>query len=224
MEEEKRALLCSSIEASPEELVASILPDDREIHHPSGDLQVGLVLASSLSAADKGIIWRILADAMKEMYEGSSFGWNPTKKKRELFHKLARFILVRTRESAEVVAFTSFRFEEEDGFAVVYCYELHVSPNFHRCGLGRKLARMLFDICRQRRLDKVMLTVFKANTIAIRFYENIGFVLDPSSPEYGSTLPADDGDDSWEDEGGGHVNEECDYMILSKAAIPSSYY
>lgn len=40
-------------------------------------------------------------------------------------------------------------------------YELHVSPAFHRCGLGRKLAQMLFNICEQRGLDKVMLTVFK---------------------------------------------------------------
>jgi len=53
-------------------------------------------------------------------YEKSSFGWNPTKKKRELFHKLARFILVRSKESAKVVAFTSFRFEEEEEFCVVY--------------------------------------------------------------------------------------------------------
>ena len=97
-----------------------------------------------------------------------------------MFHQLGRFILVRSKESAKVVAFTSFRFEEEEGFAVVYwsvdrqlfakrivsdsipsSYELHVSPAFHRCGIGRKLTQMLFDICRQRHLDKVMLTVFK---------------------------------------------------------------
>ena len=53
-------------------------------------------------------------------YEKSSFGWNPTKKKRELFHKLGRFILVRSKDSAEVVAFTSFRFEEEEEFCVIY--------------------------------------------------------------------------------------------------------
>lgn len=46
------------------------------------------------------------------------------------------------------------------------------------------------------------------------------FVLDPSSPEYGASLPVDDGDDDWEDEGGGYVDEECDYMILSRSAIP----
>lgn len=36
MAEDKRALLSSCVEASPEELAASILPDDREIHHPGG--------------------------------------------------------------------------------------------------------------------------------------------------------------------------------------------
>ena len=44
------------------------------------------------------------------------------------------------------------------------------------------------------------------------------FVLDPASPGYGASLPVDDGnDDDWEDEGGGYVDEECDYMILSKS-------
>jgi len=43
------------------------------------------------------------------------------------------------------------------------------------------------------------------------------FVLDPSSPGYGASLPVDDGDNDWEDEGGGYVDEECDYMILSRS-------
>jgi len=53
-------------------------------------------------------------------YEKSSFGWKPSEKKRELFHKLGRFILVRSKESTKVVAFTSFRFEEEQEFCVIY--------------------------------------------------------------------------------------------------------
>lgn len=49
-----------------------------------------------------------------------------------MFHKLGRFILVRSKESAEVVAFTSFRFEEEEEFGVVYWLvddHLYDSPN-----------------------------------------------------------------------------------------------
>jgi len=37
MKEDKYLLLSSSVEASPEELAASISPDDREIHHPGGE-------------------------------------------------------------------------------------------------------------------------------------------------------------------------------------------
>jgi hypothetical protein len=67
-------------------------------------------------------------------YERSSFGWDPTKKKREMFHKLGRFILVRSKESTEVVAFTSFRFEEEEEFAVVYwSVDDHLRHSVVRC-------------------------------------------------------------------------------------------
>jgi len=69
---------------------------------------------------DRVLLWVANMVCGAGRYEKSSFGWNPTKKKREMFHKLGRFILVRSNESAEVVAFTSFRFEEEEEFCVVY--------------------------------------------------------------------------------------------------------
>ena len=37
MKEDKRVLLSSSTEASPEELAASVSSGDREIHHPNGE-------------------------------------------------------------------------------------------------------------------------------------------------------------------------------------------
>ena len=69
---------------------------------------------------NRALLWIANLVYGAERYEKSSFGWNPTKKKREMFHKLGRFILVRSNESTEVVAFTSFRFEEEEEFVVVY--------------------------------------------------------------------------------------------------------
>lgn len=53
-------------------------------------------------------------------------------------------------------------------------------------------------------MKKVMLTVFKANADACRFYEHMGFMMDETSPGF-----AEDGDE-WVDE------EEGDYVILSK--------
>lgn len=121
---------------------------------------------------------------------------------------------------------------------------------------------MLFDICKQRSLDKVMLTVFKGAVYrnhpvprkvltdppkltrsrsyftrawgAFLVYRlcpklllrmrSLSFVLDPSSPGYGASLPVDDGSDDWEDEGGGEcVDEECDYMILSRSVASGAH-
>jgi len=121
---------------------------------------------------------------------------------------------------------------------------------------------MLFDICKQRGLDKVTLTAFKGTICRdcpfpnayclmdptkptnLRSYSTkasgafllclvhpepvlrtrvLSFVLDPSSPGYGASLPVDDGDDDWEDEGGGYVDEECDYMILSRSVVSGTH-
>lgn len=121
---------------------------------------------------------------------------------------------------------------------------------------------MLFDICKQRGLDKVMLTAFKGAICrnypfsdAYRLMDPpkltklrscsmkalgmfllcwirpkpalrapvLSFALDPSSPGYGASLPVDDEDGDWEDEGGGYVDEECDYMILSKSVVSGTH-
>ena len=52
---------------------------------------------------------------------------------------------------------------------------------------------------------------------------SLSFVMDPSSPGYGASLPVDDGDDDWEDEGRGYVDEECDYMILSRSVASGTH-
>ncbi|EIN13677.1 hypothetical protein PUNSTDRAFT_129350 [Punctularia strigosozonata HHB-11173 SS5] len=57
-------------------------------------------------------------------------------------------------------------------------------------------------------MDKVMLTLIKANEHAAAFYSALGFVEDPTSPGF----VVEDPDDSWEDED----LDEVDYMILSK--------
>ena len=69
---------------------------------------------------DRALLWNANLVCGAGRYEKSSFGWNPAKKKKEMFHKLGRFILVRSKDSTKVIAFTSFRFEEEEEFVVVY--------------------------------------------------------------------------------------------------------
>ncbi|KAH7931053.1 hypothetical protein BV22DRAFT_1108918 [Leucogyrophana mollusca] len=162
-------------------------------------------------------IWKIFEENMRELYVTSSFGWDPNAKKLEMFDPLSRFILIEnipadtggsdTAESPgrSLLAYTIFRFEREAKEDVAYCYELQVARTSQRLGLGKILTQHLLDIAAHWQMQKVMLTVFKANKSADAFYRSVGFSLDVTSPGY-----AED-EEGWEDE-----DEECDYVILSK--------
>jgi hypothetical protein len=58
--------------------------------------------------------------------KNSSFGWDPEKKQKEIFHSLSRFLLVYDEEDI-LVAFTMFRFEHEKDEDIVYwCISISV--------------------------------------------------------------------------------------------------
>ncbi|KAJ7110143.1 acyl-CoA N-acyltransferase [Mycena epipterygia] len=142
------------------------------------------LLAESLDGPARSSIWSMFETNMRTMYTSSSFGWDPPHKKGELFDPLSRFILVYPKSGKHtLVAFTAFRFEFEEGQNIVYCYDLQVSKTAQRHGLGRTLMNHLAKIGADFRLDKIMLTVFKANTRALKFYDDFGFEMDPDSPE-----------------------------------------
>ncbi|CDO76639.1 hypothetical protein BN946_scf184868.g53 [Trametes cinnabarina] len=159
---------------------------------------------------------------MRAMTEPSSFGWDPKKKKKELFHRNARFILLYACESdpqngeapTPIAAFSTFRFERDQGEDVLYCYELQVAENFRGSGLGRFLIDSLTAIGQHYHMEKIMLTVLKCNEAARLFYARTGFTMDPSSPDYRSTSQ-DDGLRGVEK----HIEESCDYEILAKALL-----
>ncbi|KAH9982472.1 acyl-CoA N-acyltransferase [Lactifluus volemus] len=90
-----------------------------------------------------------------------------------------------------------FRFDMEDDECVLYCYELQVSQTVQRGGIGKVLMQCLCDIARKWNIQKVMLTVFKANQAAFLFYQTMGFNVES--------------EDEWVDE-----DEEVDYWIMSK--------
>ncbi|TFK30504.1 acyl-CoA N-acyltransferase [Coprinopsis marcescibilis] len=184
---------------------------------PSAELQVHCVQPESdisglsyracraveLDNLAKSQIWDLLESNMKDILKPSSMGWHPRQKRSEVFDRLSRFILVLERleddKSDKVVAFVMFRFEHEDEENLLYCYELQVKEDVRRRGLGRKLVAILDEIGREAEMEKITLTVLKANAKAITFYLKLGFEIDESSPsKYG---------------------EEVDYEILSKSLV-----
>jgi len=108
----------------------------------------------------------------------------------------------RNDDGKKLAAFVHFRFcfddEDDPEYAVLYTYEIQVNERYQRLGLGRQLASLLEDIARGAELQKCMLTCFKTNRTAMKFYtERLGYEIDESSPSR-------------------HGDRTAEYEILSK--------
>ncbi|KAF8203590.1 acyl-CoA N-acyltransferase [Pholiota molesta] len=169
--------------------------------------RVQVLHSDGLKPIQRDQIWSLFETNMRGLCEASSFGWDPQAKRKELFHPLARFILVTESDQTDLAAFTSFRFEFEEGEDVIYCYELHVAPSMQGTGLGKSLMKELEKLCESYDMEKIVLTVFKANVQAAGFYKAFGFCLDPMSPNF-----VEDGEELEPSD-----IEGIDYEILSKS-------
>ncbi|PPQ64438.1 hypothetical protein CVT26_002145 [Gymnopilus dilepis] len=190
-------------EASARRL-ANIISTQYDMPSMIGSIQV--VHAKDLKPSQKESIWALFEENMYEFYKDSLFGWDPPTKRKELFSRLSRYILVYRNDTANLLAFTMFRFELDQGEKLLYCYELQVSKCYQNQGLGRKLLSELTKLCEAFRMEKIMLTVLKKNARASAFYKTSGFVVDPSSPSYVES-----------DEEVDDATEDVDYDILSKS-------
>ncbi|GMF21949.1 unnamed protein product [Phytophthora lilii] len=163
-----------------------------------------------LSAATRESVVALFESNMKALYQASDWGYDPAAKRTELFEDEARYLLVYDESEASspdatsaLVGFAHFRFVEDDGALVLYLYEVQLAPSAQRHGLGKFLMQLLLLVARKHGMELMVLTVFKSNTGAMRFYrERLGFEIDETSPSAC-------GDNSQ------------DYEILSKSVVPS---
>lgn len=169
--------------------------------------------SKQMDVKNYGRMMTLFESLMREIYENSSWGWNEQEKMAEWKHQRTRVILVFKRQAGdpspnvvfnhlpevedddELVAFMCIRFEcgGSKSECALYVYELHVHRNFQRQGLGDELMRMARCFATEFRMDKVMLTSFRSNTLALQFYKKLKFIPDKSSP----------------------AKNEADYVILS---------
>ncbi|PYH47381.1 N-terminal L-serine N(alpha)-acetyltransferase NAT4 [Aspergillus saccharolyticus JOP 1030-1] len=141
--------------------------------------------------------FHLIETTSAEAYRASSIGWSPPKKRKEMKLPDMKYLVLRRATTSgsgaadvaddadttfNVLGFLSFMVTYEDGFEVVYCYEVHLSAAVQRQGLGAQLMRVFLRIGERVGMQKAMLTVFRANGAAIRFYERLGFEVDESSP------------------------------------------
>ncbi|TDH72406.1 hypothetical protein CCR75_000810 [Bremia lactucae] len=152
----------------------------------------------NLSEATREHIVALFESNMKSLYQTSDWGYDANAKRSELFEAEARYLLV-IDANESLVGFVHFRFVDDDGALVLYLFEIQLAAITQRQGVGKFLMQLLLLVARKHGMELVVLTVFKKNTGAMRFYrERMGFEIDETSPSAS-------GDDS------------KDYEILSKS-------
>uniref|UniRef100_M4BHW8 N-alpha-acetyltransferase 40 n=1 Tax=Hyaloperonospora arabidopsidis (strain Emoy2) TaxID=559515 RepID=M4BHW8_HYAAE len=126
---------------------------------------------------------------MEISYQASNWGYDSRAKREELFADEARYLLVYD-ESIQalhplkpLVGFVHFRFLDDDGALVLYLYEIQLAAKVQRQGLGKFLMILLLLVAKKHGMELMVLTVFKRNAGAMRFYtERMGFKIDETSP------------------------------------------
>ncbi|KAE8394662.1 GNAT family acetyltransferase Nat4 [Aspergillus alliaceus] len=210
----------------PEDLQYRKSPAKNTAHGNENELHYTLDIytADSLPAADFEACFKLIEQTSSDAYKESGWGWSPKKKAKEMRLPDMRYLILRQgpRSTAkdlehsardtpspigQFLGFTSFMITYEDGKEVVYCYEIHLSPAAQGQGLGSQLMKRLTNIGRRIGLEKVMLTVFRSNEAAVRFYHKIGFTEDEFSPPARILRNG--------------MVKEPDYMILSRSLRPA---
>lgn len=170
--------------------------DENDRNEQEARYTLDIYTAQSIPTADFDACFRLIKSTVASAYASSGKGWSASKKRKEMRLPDMKYLILRRgsrdrtpTESEEypregqLLGFLSFMVTYEDGREVLYCYEIHLSPEAQGHGLGKQLMMRYEDIGQRIGLEYVMLTVFKSNAKAMRFYERLGYVLDDFSPE-----------------------------------------
>ncbi|KAK5943605.1 N alpha-acetyl-transferase [Knufia obscura] len=161
------------------------------------DLEVVLLSAYALKTECKDVLeacFSLIQESSANDYKTSEMKWSPASKRKEMVLPDMKYLVLRERASPEgpsskehtagigVYGFVSFMITYEDGYEVIYVYEIHLDRDLRGQGVGTLLMQMVENIGRRAQVEKCMLTVFKANQNASKWYKHCGYVVDEFSP------------------------------------------
>ncbi|KAL2802523.1 acyl-CoA N-acyltransferase [Aspergillus granulosus] len=156
--------------------------------------------ASTIPTPDLNAAFNLIELTSSAAYKNSSMGWSPTEKRKEMKLPDMKYMILRrtgfdenvgdggdsdgenSSPAGEFAGFLEFMVTYEDGYEVLYCYEIHLTPEAQGQGLGEELMARFERVGARIGLEKAMLTVFRSNRRAITFYERVGYTEDESSP------------------------------------------
>ncbi|MCD7453451.1 40S ribosomal protein S3-1 [Datura stramonium] len=176
-------------------------------HYNTNDLSLYLDsgCGDSLSSPVKQYIQNLLKVNMEASY-GTEWPVEEKVKRREMVSSEARYIYVyeisnvdtdkmfklshkgrsnadRMDDKGQLVAFVHYRFTIEEEIPVLYVYELQLEKRVQGKGLGKFLMVLIELIAQKSKMSAVVLTVQKANMIAMNFYRNkLRYLISTISP------------------------------------------
>ncbi|XP_019853278.1 PREDICTED: N-alpha-acetyltransferase 40-like [Amphimedon queenslandica] len=148
---------------------------------------------ANTSPDDLQWMFQLLKDNMEEIYRSNDFRWKDREKFEELSHESSRYLIARDAISEKPLGFVSLRFDLDDDVDVVYCYEIQLSVDARRKGLGKFLMQLLELIGHKANMTKIVLTVFKDNLASNHFFrEKLRYKEDDTSPLFFDPMNPDD--------------------------------
>jgi ribosomal protein S18 acetylase RimI-like enzyme len=188
-----------SVEQGPGSIVDTSTPEFKIDMFTSSNLfeQVEAEMTTATPRTPQTLFELIKLTSYKD-YNASSQGWHDENKLEEMADEDMRYLVVRLegghfpapekqwtknpKLDQSIIGFLSFMITQEEDENVVYIYEIHISEHYREYGLGRHLFSMVEHIGKVTGMDKAMLTVFKRNTHARRWYDARGYSVDEISP------------------------------------------
>ncbi|GBG26343.1 Ankyrin repeat domain-containing protein 1 [Hondaea fermentalgiana] len=155
---------------------------------------------------------------MRAAYAEAKWKWDRDKKRAQLVKSASRFVIARHQDSGALAGFVNFRFTIEGKALVFYVYEIQVDlSTAAHSGLGSFLMLLMERVARYWEMDWLMLTCFRANEQAMRFYAKLGFAIDETSPKDKAHVIMSKQlflEDEASDEGGDGEAEEEDEHVM----------
>lgn len=153
---------------------------------------------NGLSLDTPQTLFQLIKHTSYEDYKASSQGWDDDRKLEEMKDEDMHYLIVRLKghepPAAEkrwsedpgvdhsIIGFISYMITQEEEENVIYIYEVHISDHFRDCGLGGHLFKTVEHLGKATGMEKAMLTVFRTNTHARKWYVSRGYDVDEISP------------------------------------------
>mmetsp|Transcript_47010 Transcript_47010/g.152378 ORF Transcript_47010/g.152378 Transcript_47010/m.152378 type:complete len:250 (-) Transcript_47010:366-1115(-) len=159
--------------------------------------------SASLSEADHDFCFALLKRNMESLRLDAGWGFNDSGERATLRDEESHFLILRPSGQEDAAAspagFCMYRWILEGECTVLYVYELQLTAEYRGKGLGKFVMQLLELLANKHKMQFIMLTVFKNNDGAMRFYlDRLKYSVDETSPSRCA------------------VDDESSYEILSK--------